>query len=133
MRKSTLIIFLVLSIGSLFGFIYFKGYEGMFDSFKKEQPDTTKIEIVEQSTLIPIIQESSIDTIEIYRVIVGSFKVEENANKFSESIPFSDIIMKNGYYMVSKSYYFNIEDAINDFFDCKNGTWILKDFIFLEK
>jgi len=127
MRKSTLIIFLVLSIGSLFGFIYFKGYEGMFDSFKKEQIDTTKLEVVE----IPI--EPTSDTIYIYRVIVGSFKIEENANNFSESIPFSDIIMKNGYYMVSQSYHFDIEDATIERDTLKKGTWVLKDFIILDK
>ena len=83
----------------------------MFDSFKKETPDTIKVEVVEEVS--PIVQpKPTPDTIYIYRVIVSSFKIDENADRLSESIPLSDIIIKNGYFMVSKSYHFDIEDAI---------------------
>jgi len=86
------LVFVVTVIISVILFVAGKGYYGMFDSFIKVQPDTTSVEVVEEITPI---EES--DTIYIYRVIVGSFKVEKNADRLSESIPFSDIIIKNGY------------------------------------
>jgi len=123
-NKWLLWIFVITIVISIILFVNGKGYEGMFNSFKEEPIDTTTIEFVEE----PII-----DTILIYRVIVGSFKIDENANKFSESVPFSDIIIKNGYFMVSKSYYFNIEDAIIEKDSLGNSAWVLKDFIFIGK
>jgi len=130
MKKSVLLIFLITVIVSVYVFIKYDGYKGMFDFLKKEQTeqieqDTTQI-IVKQS---PIIEEYKIDTVYIYRVIIGSFKTLENAQILSDSIPFSDILKTDdGWYRVSKSYYFDKEDAQTERDSLGEDTWVLKDY-----
>jgi hypothetical protein len=128
MNKRLLFIFSFTVIISLFAFIYFKGYNGMFDSFKKERMnDTVKVE--------NIIKIKEVDTIKIYRVIVGSFKSYENALKYSERYEYSDIlpITDSGFYRVSKYSYFDLESAKKDKKSLNSKSWILKDDIYFEK
>jgi len=133
MRKSILLIFIITIIVSIYVFIKYEGYKGMFDFLKKEQTEQTEqIEqdttqtIIEQS---PIIEEYKIDTVYIYRVIIGSFKTLENAQILSDSIPFSDILKTDdGWYRVSKSYYFDKEDAQTERDSLGEDTWVLKDY-----
>lgn len=130
--KWLLLVFVITVVVSVFVFIKYKGYEGMFDSFKKYKSDTTIVETIKESTPIKI--EPTIDTIYIYRVIVGSFTNKENAKLLSESIPFSDIIeTEDGKYRVSNSYYFNIEDARKERDELGEDVWVMKDYIFIEK
>ena len=134
-RTLLLIIFVVTIIVSIFVFIKYEGYVGMFDFLKKEQ-DTTNVEIVEGA--LPIAEqtlstkEPTQDTVYIYRVIVGSFKDYENAKILSESLPFSDIITNDGWYRVSKNTHFNKEDAQIERDILGEDVWVLTDFIFLE-
>lgn len=105
----------------------------MFDSFKKDKivSDTTKIKTINQTLPLTI---STIDTICVYRVIVGSFKFYENAVERSKEFIFSDIlpITNNGLYRVSKDYYFNKEEAIKDINNYGNNDyWILEDKLLL--
>jgi len=109
----------------------------MFDSFKKEQPDPTKVEIVEGALSITeqtlSTKEPTTDTVYIYRVIVGSFKTYENAKILSESLPFSDIIeTDDGWYRVSKNTHFQKSDAQIERDELGEDVWILKDFVLLD-
>jgi ABC-type lipoprotein release transport system permease subunit len=128
-NKWLLVVFVITILVSVFAFIYYKGYEGMFDSFNKEQVDDTLV--VEKQ--IPIqTTEQTIDTIYIYRVIVGSFKDIENAKELSNTLPFSDILeTEDGWYRVSINTHFNVEDARIERDSLGNDVWVLKDFYFL--
>lgn len=129
--KWLLVVFVITVVVSVFVFIKYKGYEGMFDSFKKDKSDTTIVETIKEPTPIKI--EPTIDTIYIYRVIVGSFKSYKNAKRLSETIPFSDVIETyDGWYRVSKNYYFNYEDAKNERNSLGSDTWVMIDYIFFE-
>lgn len=124
-----LLIFTITIIVSLFVFIKYDGYVGMFDSFKKEKISTTP-EIVQT---LPK-KETTTDTIYVYHVIVGSFKNYENAIKYSENYDFSDIlgVTENGYYRVSKNTHYNKKDALNERNELGGNIWVLKDFIVLD-
>jgi len=130
MKKSILLIFGITIIVSIFVFIKYDGYKGMFDFLKTEQieVDTSKIEF----EVLPMVEPAP-DTVSIYYVIIGSFKNYENAVNYSQNYDFSDIlpITENGFYMVTKDYFFNIEDAIEERNKIGNDSWVLKDkFIF---
>jgi len=131
MKKITLLIFGITIIISIFVFIKYKGYVGMFDFLKKEQIDTTKIELVEQPLPIEV---PTMDTVYIYRIIVGSFKSYENAVECLKQYPFSDMleVTEDGYYRVSKSTHFNKEDAQIERDTLGEDVWVLEDFIILD-
>ena len=133
MNKWLILVFYYIIIISIFIFIEYKGYVGMF-SFKEkeqiEQIDTIKKGIINQETK-PMI---TIDTVSIYRVIVGSFKIYNNAVRCSNLFDYSDIlpITKNGLYRVSKDYYFDLDEALYDINNHKYDSWLLKDNLFIK-
>lgn len=136
MKKWLLVVFVITIILSIFVFIKYDGYKGMFDFIKKEEPqqiENSEQTIVEKNQTYNI-EEPTIDSIETYCIIVGSFKNKINAQELYQSIPFSDIIETNdGWYRVSKNYYFNYEDAKKERDSIGSDTWVLKKYIFFEK
>ncbi len=136
MKKWLLVVFFLTAIVSIFVFIKYDGYKGMFDFLKKEEPqqieNSEQPKVEEKQTYN--IEEPTIDSIETYCIIVGSFKNKRNAQELYQSIPFSDIIETNdGWYRVSKNYYFNYEDAKKERDSIGSDTWVLKKYIFFEK
>ena len=112
--------FILIALISVGAFIYFKGYEGMFNSFKKDKTETvtedvnkeTNDSISDAFVVIPDVIAKT-DTVDVYHLIVGSFKVPSNAENFAKKFSFSDIIiLENGFHLVSKSYYFTKEEAV---------------------
>ncbi|MFW5847928.1 MAG: SPOR domain-containing protein [bacterium] len=130
MKKILLLIFILITLVSIFVFVQQKGYESIITSFTNEEEvkiDTIKVDSLDVSKKY-----------EIYRVIVGSFQEKENANNFSNSFDFSDILemTTDSFYRVSKDYYFNYDDALNDLKEYKfsgRNAWILKDSIEISK
>jgi len=126
-RKWLLLLFIVTIIVSIFIFIKYEGYNGMFDFLKTDQIEVDTTEV--QFEVLPM-TESLPDTVFIYRVIIGSFKDYNNAVECSKEYDFSDIlpITEDGWYRVSKDYYFNKEDADQDRNEMGEDVWVLKKY-----
>jgi len=126
-RKWLLLLFVVTIIVSIFIFIKYEGYNGMFDFLKTDQIEVDTTEV--QFEVLPM-TESLPDTVFIYRVIIGSFKDYNNAVECSKEYDFSDIlpITEDGWYRVSKDYYFNKEDADQDRNEMGEDVWVLKKY-----
>lgn len=109
--------FVVTIIVSFVFFIAYNGYFGMFDSFMTEDTvevvKTTSDVVVDPITGSNLVVNTDIDTITVYRLIIGSFESLENAELLSKQYPYSDIlpITEDGYYRVSLEYFFTLEDA----------------------
>ena len=126
MKKSILLIFLITVIISIFIFIKYDGYVGMFDFLKTDttEVDTTKVEF----EVLPMVEPLP-DTVFIYYVIIGSFKDYNNAVERSKEYDFSDIlpITEDGWYRVTRDYFFDKNEADSIKNEMGEDIWVLKD------
>jgi hypothetical protein len=104
----------------------------MFDFLKSDkiEVDTTNMWF----DVLPMNEDESLpDTLYFYYVIVGSFKDYNNAVECSKQYDFSDILpmTDDGWYRVSKDYYFDKEEAILEKNKLGDDVWLLKNKLLL--
>ena len=130
-RNWLILIFIVTIIVSIFIFIKYEGYNGMFDFLKTDQIEIDTIEV--KFEVLPMVEPLP-DTVFIYYVIIGSFKDYNNAVECSKEYDFSDIlsITEDGWYRVTRDYFFDKNDADSLRNEMGEDIWILKDKLSFE-
>lgn len=143
-NKWLLVAFIVTVIISVVAFVKYEGYNDMFKSFKKEQPDTTTVDTMYfepiwgdpdyEGTKYGDMVE--MDSVEVWRIIGGSFKNYDNAVRFSDEYEFSDIlpITEDGFYRVCiyDAYdEYELDDMLHLFEREQVKVWVLKDKIYM--